>query len=44
MKKQMPNHVGLVPKMKLMTQIKQAALNGNFKKVQELQKQLKNIK
>ena len=42
MAKQMPNHVGLVSTLRLQKQIKQAAIKGDFAKVKELQKQLKN--
>jgi hypothetical protein len=44
MAKQMPNHVNLVPRMRLIKQIKQAAVDGDFAKMKKLQSQLKNSK
>jgi len=44
MAKQMPNHVGLVSKLKLQKQNKQAAISGDFAKVKKLQSQLRNSK
>ena len=40
MPKQMPSHVGLVPKMKLAKQLKNAYIKGDTKAIQRIQAEL----
>jgi len=40
----MPNHVGLVSKLKLQKKMKEAAMRGDFATLKKLQSQLRNSK